>query len=128
MIKKHALIIEDNDDNIEVLKRLLANEGVVSTVIVNTRQLEATLRNLEHVDIVFLDLQLSNATGYDVFKLLKANAALSAPVVAYTVHANQMRRVRAFGFDSFLGKPLDPQRFPDQLSRILEGEAVWDVT
>jgi two-component system, cell cycle response regulator DivK len=128
MIKKHALIIEDNEDNIEVLKRLLANEGVVSTVIVNPNQLETTLHKLKPIDIVFLDLQLQRTTGYDVFKFLKDSARISAPVVAYTVHANQIGQVRAFGFNSFLGKPLDPQRFPHQLSRIFGGESVWDVT
>jgi two-component system cell cycle response regulator DivK len=38
-----------------------------------------------------------------------------------------MEKARAAGFDGFLGKPLDPDRFPDQIRRILGGEEVWDL-
>ena len=31
------------------------------------------------------------------------------------------------GFDGFLGKPLNRNRFPEQVRRILEGEGVWEV-
>ena len=31
------------------------------------------------------------------------------------------------GFDGFLSKPLDPDRFPEQIRRVLSGEAVWEI-
>ena len=31
------------------------------------------------------------------------------------------------GFHSFLGKPLNVEKFPDQLQQILAGEPVWDT-
>jgi two-component system cell cycle response regulator DivK len=34
-------------------------------------------------------------------------------------------RARAAGFDGFIGKPLDFDRFPSQIQAILRGEAVW---
>ena len=30
------------------------------------------------------------------------------------------------GFDGFMGKPLDPDRFPEQIKRLLAGEQVWE--
>jgi len=50
-------------------------------------------------------------------------------VVAVTAYASedQLNRARAAGFDGFVGKPLDPDRFPDQVRRMLQGEAVWEV-
>jgi len=49
-------------------------------------------------------------------------------VCAVTAEASedQMRRAQKAGFDGFLGKPLDPDRFPEQISRLLSGEAVWE--
>jgi two-component system cell cycle response regulator DivK len=38
-----------------------------------------------------------------------------------------MDRARAAGFDGFLGKPLDPDRFPDQIQKILNGQPVWEL-
>jgi two-component system cell cycle response regulator DivK len=125
--KIHALIIEDNADNIEVLQRLLANEGIASTQVLDTGRLDEVLHRVEQVDIVFLDLKMPKSSGYEVFEYLRNDVGLTVPVVAYTVYANQIGNARACGFDSFLGKPLDPQRFPDQLSKILNGEAVWDT-
>jgi two-component system cell cycle response regulator DivK len=38
----------------------------------------------------------------------------------------QLNRAREAGFDGFLGKPLDPDRFPEQIRRLLRGEQVWE--
>jgi two-component system cell cycle response regulator DivK len=47
-------------------------------------------------------------------------------VTAYASE-DQMARARAEGFSGFIGKPLDPDRFPEQIRRILAGEGVWEV-
>ena len=51
-------------------------------------------------------------------------------VIAVTAEASleQINKARAAGFDGFLGKPLDMDRFPDQIRRILAGESVWEVS
>jgi len=50
--------------------------------------------------------------------------------VAVTAEASaeQMRKAREANFDGFIGKPLDPDRFPDQIQRILSGDPVWDLS
>jgi two-component system cell cycle response regulator DivK len=50
-------------------------------------------------------------------------------VVAVTAYASeeQLQRARSAGFDGFIGKPLDPDRFPTQIRRVLSGEEVWEV-
>jgi two-component system cell cycle response regulator DivK len=37
----------------------------------------------------------------------------------------QLQKARTAGFDGFIGKPLDPDRFPDQIRSILSGQPVW---
>ena len=49
------------------------------------------------------------------------------PIVAYTVHMSELDAVYEFGFDGFICKPLDDERFPNQLGRILNGEGVWET-
>jgi two-component system cell cycle response regulator DivK len=50
--------------------------------------------------------------------------------VAVTAEASleQLTKARQAGFDGFLGKPLDMDRFPDQVRRILAGEPVWEMS
>ncbi len=38
-----------------------------------------------------------------------------------------MNRARLAQFDGFIGKPLNPDRFPDQIRRILAGDPVWEI-
>jgi two-component system cell cycle response regulator DivK len=50
-------------------------------------------------------------------------------VVVVTAHASaaEMKRAREAGFDGFLAKPLDADRFPENIRKILQGEAVWTL-
>jgi two-component system, cell cycle response regulator DivK len=66
--------------------------------------------------------------GYQVIEALKADARFaSVPFVAYTVHISEIQAAHQRGFDGFLGKPLNADKFPDQLARILKGEQVWET-
>jgi two-component system, cell cycle response regulator DivK len=55
---------------------------------------------------------------------------MAIPIIAVTAEAStdQMNKAKDSGFDGFLGKPLDPDRFPDQIRRILAGEPVWEFS
>lgn len=124
----HALIIDDNAGNIEALAALLRLEGVTPTAIATPREIDAALDQVDRFDVVFLDLEFPNGSGFDLVGELREDARLEgAPIVAYTVHTSEENEARRAGFDSFLGKPLNVQRFPDQLRRILSGEPVWEI-
>lgn len=127
MTKEHALIIDDNPYNTEVLERLLSALGKTFTTLLDPTRLEEVMSRLDQIDIVFLDLEMPKRNGYQIFQFLKGDLRLPAPVVAYTVHTSEMDEARAFGFDGFLGKPLDPARFPEQLARLLAGKPVWEI-
>ena len=49
-------------------------------------------------------------------------------IVAVTadVSMDNMEHAREAGFDGFIGKPLNPDRFPNQVRGILRGEAIWE--
>ncbi len=127
MNQLNALIVEDNVKNLHVLARLLSDQGISTTSVSDPRHLESALETADRVDIVFLDLEMPDRTGYEVFEMLKADERFSGiPVVACTVHSNEINHAHDVGFDSFIGKPLDPDRFPEQLTRILHGEHVWE--
>jgi two-component system, cell cycle response regulator DivK len=124
----HALIIDDNEANVDVLALMLAQQGVGYTALTLPRHLNAVIDQLEHVDLIFLDLEFPNHDGMAMCAELQADPRLAGvPVVAYTVHTSALHEIREAGFHSFLGKPLNGQRFPDQIQRLLSGEAVWDL-
>jgi two-component system cell cycle response regulator DivK len=86
---------------------------------------------LPRLDLILMDIRLPYEDGYGALKKIRAAERLKTiPIVAVTAEASmeQMDKARASGFDGFLGKPLDPDRFPDQIRRILSGEPVWEMS
>jgi two-component system, cell cycle response regulator DivK len=128
MKQPQALIIDDNLKNVQVLARLLSNEGFNCIQVTHPSQLDAALSDVQDLRIVFLDLELPNVDGYEVLQYIRSNPNIqSVPVVAYTVHVSEINVAHQHGFDGFLGKPIDSDRFPGQLARILNGEGVWET-
>jgi len=123
-----ALVIDDNNMNLETLSVLLNKEGFEAVTLTSPRQIFDTLDEIGQVDIVFLDLEFPNDDGIQMIDEIKTHPVLQdVPIVAYSVHISEIQETRDAGFNSFIGKPLDVSTFPSQLRRILNGEAVWDV-
>jgi two-component system cell cycle response regulator DivK len=77
-----------------------------------------------------MDIFLPEADGYQALDKLRNHSRFEDTlIVAVTADASvdNMQRARESGFDGFIGKPLDPDRFPNQIRRILHGEPVWEV-
>jgi two-component system cell cycle response regulator DivK len=86
---------------------------------------------LPRLDLILMDIRLPYEDGYGALKKIRASERFKVvPIVAVTAEASveQMKKARDSGFDGFLGKPLDPDRFPDQIRRILSGEPVWEYS
>ena len=84
---------------------------------------------LPRIDLILMDIRLPYEDGYQALQKVRASARLkNTLVIAVTAEASeeQMTKARASGFDGFLGKPLDPDSFPEQIKRILDGQPVWE--
>jgi len=128
MKQSQALVIDDNAKNVDVLTRLLTEQGINSIQVTNPTNLDMALNQVEDLRVVFLDLEMPGIDGYQVLHQLKSDPAFNdVPMVAYTVHVSEIKEAHAQGFDGFLGKPLDSDKFPDQLNRILNGQPVWET-
>jgi len=123
---KHALIVDNDQINLEVLGQLLASEGVSCTTVQDPNYLDSVIASAPHIDIVFLDLELPNMDGYMAFRLLQYQLGSHIPIVACTEHVREIRSARELGFQSFLSKPLDRTHFPEQFKSIESGQHVWD--
>lgn len=123
----HALIIDDDAYNVYVMERFLDKENISYTAITDLSSLEANLKKITKINIVLLDLEMPNKDGYEVIKILKNHLDSHIPIVACTVHTSEINRARKIGFSSFIAKPLNMDRFSEQISSILRGEAVWEV-
>lgn len=124
------LIVEDNVSNFVLMARMLAYMGVPRCEWKTSGwQVVEFADTLPKIDLILMDLRLPYEDGYGALKKVRATPKIKDTiVVAVTAEASQeqLNRARESGFDGFLGKPLDPDRFPEQIRRLLRGDPVWE--
>ena len=126
-----VLVVEDNVSNFVLIARMLGYLGIHCEWKTSGYEVVEYADTLPRLDLILMDIRLPYEDGYGALKKIRASGRFKAvPIVAVTAEASieQMNKARDSGFDGFLGKPLDPDRFPDQIRRILNGEAVWELS
>lgn len=126
-----VLVVEDNVSNFVLVARMLGYMGIHCEWKTSGYEVVEYADTLPRLDLVLMDIRLPYEDGYGALRKIRASTALKDTlVVAVTAEASveQMNKARASGFDGFLGKPLDADRFPDQIRRILAGEPVWEMS
>lgn len=125
-----VLVVEDNVSNFALIARLLGYLGIHCEWKTSGYEVGEFAEALPRLDLVLMDIRLPYENGFTALEKIRLSGKLkNIPVIAVTAEASmeQMNKARAAGFNGFLGKPLDPDRFPDQIQRILKGEAVWET-
>ena len=115
------LHVEDNPDNRMLVRRLLLSEDYTVLEAENaTRALELLKDHVPH--LILMDINMPDMDGYTLTAIIKENKALEkVPVIALT--ANVMRgdreRTLSAGCDGYIEKPIDIDRFFDQIEAFL---------
>lgn len=126
-----VLVVEDNVSNFVLIARMLGYLGIHCEWKTSGYEVVEYADTLPRLDLILMDIRLPYEDGYGALKKIRASERFKAvPIVAVTAEASleQMNKTREAGFDGFLGKPLNPDRFPDQIRRILSGDPVWEFS
>lgn len=124
----HALLIDDNVQNCAILKHLLSTHGIATTEVYDPATLNLVLDGLPHTDLIFIDLEMPHLNGYEVLYIFQVDPRfVGAKLIAHTVHVSEINTAHEYGFHGFIPKPLDVDRFADQIERVLRGDSVWDT-
>jgi len=103
------LYIEDNEDNMRLVKRALQSRGYT------VHEAENGLEGLEQVksvkpEVILLDINLPDIDGYEVARRLRSDdVALYTPIIAITANAlkGDAERALAAGCDVYMSKPIN---------------------
>ena len=103
------LYVEDNEDNIYMLRRRLERKGIEVIVAGDGEEgIAAALR--ERPDLILMDLSLPVIDGWEAARRLKSSPETRAiPIIALSAHAMTGDRERALaaGCDDYDTKPVD---------------------
>lgn len=125
-----VLVVEDNVANFVLIARLLGYMNFHCEWKTSGYEVVEYADTLPRVDLILMDIRLPYEDGYSALRKIRSSPALKETlVIAVTAEGGmeQINKAKAAGFNGFIGKPLDMDRFPDQIRRVLAGEPVWEL-
>ena len=107
----NILYIEDNPDNMMLVKRALEAHGYKLLQAMNGLD-GVSVAEREEVDLILLDINLPDIDGYEVARRIRSNAkrALAyVPIIAVTANALKGDAEKALnaGCDVYMSKPIN---------------------
>lgn len=123
---KTALIIEDNENNLELIRFILEQANYKTRFAMNG------LVGVQQVlsippDFVILDIQLPDINGLEVLKRIRASTiGKHIPVIAMTSYAmsGDKEKLLAAGCTAYIEKPIDPMLVIGQIQAVLLKENI----
>jgi two-component system cell cycle response regulator DivK len=119
------LYVEDNDDNVYMLKNRLTRAGF--TVIIATDGAQGVaMAASERPDLVLMDLGLPVLDGWEATRQIKANPATRhLPIIALTANAmaGDKEKAIAAGCDDFDTKPVEMPRLLGKIKALAPRES-----
>ena len=132
----HILLAEDNPVNQRLALKLLEKRGHSAVVTANGKEALAAY-TAEKFDLLLIDVQMPEMDGFAVTRAIREREAHARsahghnpvvshiPIVAMTAHAMKGDRERCLeaGMDSYISKPLDPERLYEAIESLSAARA-----
>ena len=118
------LYVEDNDDNVYVVRNRLGRLGFTILVAADGEQGVAMAAS-EKPDLVLMDLRLPVLDGWEATRRLKAaEETKNIPVIALSAHAMSGDREKALeaGCEDYDTKPIDFNRLRVKIEALLSAK------
>jgi two-component system cell cycle response regulator DivK len=119
---KTILVVEDQEDNRQILRDLLASAGFRMVEAHDGRQ-ALTVARSERPDLILMDIQLPILDGYEATRSIKRDPELKhIPVIAVTSYAlsGDEKNARDAGCDAYLAKPYSTRYLLAKIGQFLE--------
>ncbi|GAP06291.1 MAG TPA: response regulator [Anaerolinea thermolimosa] len=119
---KKILHVEDNFDNRLLVRRLLMASGFEVIEAENATRAMELLRSIQP-DLILMDINMPDIDGYTLTQELKSLPTLKGvPIIAITANVMKGDRERTLqaGCDGYIEKPIDVDRFVDQIIGYLQ--------
>lgn len=122
------LVVDDNENNRDILCRMLERQGHMVAVAVNGKQALEML-HAQQFDVVLLDVLMPEMDGFQVLEHMKADTRLrELPVIMISAldQDDSVIRCIAMGAEDYLPKPFNPLLLQARLNVCLDKKRFRD--
>jgi len=121
ILAAHILIVDDQQANVHLLSRLLAEAGYANVTSTTDPTQVCALHRRNSYDLILLDLQMPGMDGFSVIEGLKTNQSESyLPVIVLTAQPGHKLRALQAGAKDFISKPFDLTEVKTRIHNMLE--------
>jgi CheY-like chemotaxis protein len=122
-----VLYVEDNDDDVYMLKTRLELLGNFEVLTAEDGEKGCAMAVSERPDIILMDLEMPVVDGWEATRRLKGNPQTrDIPIIALSAHALAGEREKAIatGCEEFDTKPIEFERLVATVRAVLDGRKV----
>ena len=124
--KLRALVVEDNELNMEIVDFMLKDNGIIVEHASDGAQAVDKFQNSEpgYYDVILMDIMMPNLNGWDAARKIRAldrTDAGAVPIIAMSANAfaEDMINSRISGMNLHLTKPLSESKLVDAIKECL---------
>jgi CheY-like chemotaxis protein len=117
-----VLYIEDNDDNVYMLKMRLELLGDFEVLAAENGEIGCEMAVAEQPEIILMDLEMPVVDGWEATRRLKGNpSTCDIPIIALSAHAlgGEREKALAAGCNEFDTKPIEFDRLVTTIRQVL---------
>ena len=117
-----VLYIEDNDDNVYMLKMRLELLGDFEVLAAENGEIGCEMAATEQPDIILMDLEMPIVDGWEATRRLRQNPQTrDIPIIALSAHAlaGEREKALAAGCNEFDTKPIEFDRLVATVRQVL---------
>lgn len=121
---KKVLIVDDNDLNIKIAKRMLETYGITIETCTSGLECLDLIKNGSKYDLIFMDDMMPKMSGTETLHILREIPTFKDKVVVLTANAIEGMKDKYLdeGFDDYLSKPIEKKELERVLKRFLTKE------
>jgi two-component system cell cycle response regulator DivK len=117
-MSKRILVVEDQEDNRQIMRDMLAGTDYEITEAENGEEALAAIAK-QRPDLILMDIQLPIMDGYTATRRIKDDPALRAiPIIAVTSYVED-EKARAAGCDEYVPEPYSPRQLLAKIRQFL---------
>ncbi len=127
---KNILIVEDNPSNYLLIARILNHEEIHCEWKTSGFEVVEFAKSLSDIDLILMDIRLPYENGYQAFSKIRETKEFDKiPIIAVTAESSieEMAKAKKAGFEGFIGKPINPDIFYNQILTVFNGGEVWQL-
>lgn len=116
---KKVLIIDDEKRTRDLIAKMIETFGFDLTVISEGETMDTAIKAIQNhqPDILFIDIQMPDGTGFDVLKQLEN---ISFEVIFITAHEEFAIQAIKFSALDYLLKPVDPLELKEAVEKAIK--------